>query len=453
MIDINRIEEVEQWLIKEGIDDIEIMVADYAGVSRGKVMPRSRFIEGMKANSLKLPESIFGITVNGDFCFNEYMDYAEKDMILFPQLDTICLTPWQKDPTACVICDAAYENGKAVEFAPRQVLQRVLDLYEAQGWKPVVAPEFEFYLIDRQEEVTAPPKPPKGKSGHRSAGNDTYSIDGVDEFDAFFNEVYDFCEAQDIQIDTLIHEAGPAQFEVNVNHGDPMHVADQSFYFKRLMRQVGLRHGMFVTFMARPYTDNYGSAMHLHQSVVDSKTGKNIFANEDGSDSELFLSHIAGLQKYIPNMMPLLVPYVNSYMRFGSQLSSPTNLQWGRENRSVGLRVPSGGGDSRRIENRVAGSDANPYIAIAASLAAGYLGMMEKLEATRPHEGNAYDSTKRVLPVHSLAGLEKMEKCKELEKVFDKSFLTTLAQIKHKEYESYTNYLSPWETKYLLLTV
>ena len=297
MIDIKRIEEVEQWLIKERIDDIEIMIADCAGISRGKAMPRSRFIEGMKSNSLKLPESIFGITVSGGFVENEYLKDTEQDMTLLPQLETICLAPWQKDPTACVICHCVYEDGRPVPFAPRQVLQNVLDLYTAKGWKPVVAPEYEFYLIDRQEEVTAAPTPPKGKSGIRDAGNNTYSIDGVDEFDAFFDEVYEYCEAQNIQIDTLIHEAGPAQFEVNVNHGDPMHVADQSFYFKRLLRQVGLRHGLFVTFMARPYPDSYGSAMYLHQSVVDIKTGKNIFANEDGSDSELFLNHIGGLQK------------------------------------------------------------------------------------------------------------------------------------------------------------
>ncbi len=151
--------------------------------------------------------------------------------------------------------------------------------------------------------------------------------------------------------------------------------------------------------------------------------------------------------------MPFFAPFVNSYMRLLAQLSSPTNLHWARENRSVGLRVPSGGKAARRIENRVAGSDANPYLVIAASLAAGYLGMMEKLEASEPFEGSAYETTDRTLPQHTLTGIENMENCKALEKVFHASFLTTLAQIKHKEYESYATYLSPWETKFLLLSV
>lgn len=453
MIDIKRIEEVEEWLIKESINDIEIVTSDCAGISRGKVMPRAHFISAMKNNSLKMPESILGITVNGDYVFNEHMDETEKDVILIPKLDTICLAPWKKDPTANVVCHPEYEDGRPVEFAPRQVLQRVLDLYAAKGWVPVVAPEFEFYLIQPQENGSLTLQPPTGKSGTLSTGNDTCSLDAVNEFDSFFEDVNKYCQSQNIKIDALVHEAGPSQFEVNVCHGDPMKVADQSFFFKRLLKQAGIKHGLLVTFMARPYTDNFSSAMHVHQSVVNSTTGENVFANEDGSDSDLFLSHIAGLQKYVPNLMPFFAPFVNSYKRLGAALSSPTNLEWARENRSVGLRVPSGGKASRRIENRVAGSDTNPYLIIAASLAAGYLGMIEKLAATEPHEGSAYDSTGRLLPQHILSGIENMEQCKALQMAFDKGFLDTFAQIKRKEYESYNNFLSPWETKYLLRAV
>lgn len=453
MIDAKKIDEVEAWLIKENIDDIEIMVPDVAGTSRGKAMPRHRFIEGMKTNNLRMPESIFGITVNGGFVFNDVMQETEVDIILIPDLDTICVAPWQKEPCASVVCSAVYENGSPVLFSPRQALQQVLDLYTAKGWKPVVAPEFEFYLIDKQDDMTRPPQPPKGKSGIRDTGTQPYSIDGVDEFEDFFEEVYDFCEKQNINIDTLIHEAGPSQFEFNVNHGDPMNVADQSFFFKRMLHQTALRHNMFATFMARPYPDTFGSAMHVHQSIVDIKTGVNIFSTEDGEDTPIFMSHIAGLQKYIPCLMPMVAPYVNSYMRLSAQLSSPTNLHWARENRSVGLRVPQGGPESRRIENRIAGSDTNPYLAIAASLAAGYLGMIEKLDAPEEYKGSAYETTNKVLPPHFYEGVRLMENCEELKQVFSPIFLETLAQIKNIEFSSYTNYLSPWETKYLLLQV
>lgn len=453
MIDIKRIQEVEEWLIKECIDDIEIMVADCTGVGRGKIMPCSRFIEGMKTNDLKLSESILGVRIDGEFCFNEYMGYAEKDMILIPQLDTLCRVPWQKRRIASVICHCIYEEDEPVEFAPRQVLQRVLDLYAAQGWEAVVAPEFEFYLIDRVDDSNADYRPPKGKSGTRSVGNDTYCVDSLHEFDDFFNEVTECCKVQNIQIDTLIHEAGPSQFELNVNHSDPMDMADQSFYLKRLLHQIAIKHGFIVTFMARPYPGHYGSAMHLHQSVVDAETGKNIFANDDGSDSELLLSHIAGLQKYIPSMMPFVAPFVNSYARFGTALSAPANLEWGQENRSVGLRVPTSGPNARRVENRIAGSDANPYLLIAASLAAGYMGMMEKLEASEPHEGSAYDNQARLLPQDFITAIKNMENCKALEGVFDKKFLTTFTQIKNEEHQHHIDFDGPWETQYLLSTV
>ncbi len=453
MTDTSRIKEAEEWLIAEGIEDVEIMISDCMGVGRGKILPVKTFIEAMKTNEFKLSESIYGITANGEFCFNDHMDYAEADMILIPQLETLCRAPWVNMPTASVICRTEYDDGSNVPFSPRQVLQDVLDLYDAKGWKPIVAPEFEFFLIDREKEMTGDYKPAVGKSGMPSSGADTYSVDGVHEFDDFFDEVYACCEAQNIDVDTLIYEAGPAQFEVNVNHGDAMKVADQSFYFKRVLHQVGIKHGFYATFLAKPYPDSYGSAMHIHQSIVDSKSGKNIFAKADGSDSDLLLSHIAGLQEYIPALMPLLAPYVNSYRRFGTHLSSPTNLEWGHENRSVGLRVPSGGPEGRRVENRIAGSDANPYLAIAATLAAGYLGMTEKLQPSNPVEGSAYENVTRILPDTLQVGLKNMENCEALATAIDKRFLELFAQIKNEEQRSYDNFSGPWKTKYLLLTV
>ncbi len=449
----DKINETEAWLIENNIDDIEVMLPDCAGIARGKSMPRAKFIGGMRSRSLRLPESIFGITVNGEFCFNKHLAETERDIIIVPDLNTIVSTPWQKEPTAAVIGDAETEEGEANGLSPRQVLRHVIDLYSQKSWKPIVAPEFEFYLIARQKDLAMPPKPPIGKSGVREVGTEPYSIDGVDEFGDLFDDLYDYCEAQNIEIETLIHEAGPAQFELNVNHGDAMAAADQSFYIKRVIRQVALQHGMFATFMARPYPDGYGSSMHLHQSVIDTTTGKNIFANADGSDSDLFLSHIAGLQKYMPTVMPMLAPFVNSYMRLAAAESAPTNLHWARENRSVGLRVPTGDNSARRIENRVAGSDANPYLAIAASLACGYLGMEEALEPSDPLEGSAYDITTRSLPSHMLDGIGKMDRCKPIRNILGDGFVDTYLQIKRTEFENYSSFLSPWETTYLMLNV
>lgn len=453
MYDAKRIDELDRWLKTENIDDIECMIADNAGIARGKSMPRVKFIEGMQTRGLRMPETVFGLTITGDYALNDHLSETERDVILKPDLDTICMTPWQSEPTAAVICDAELEDGSPVKFSPRQVLRRVLDLYEAEGWRPIIAPEFEFYLLERQEDVEAEPMAPIGASGRRDSGSAPFSIDSLDEFSAYFDDVYDACEAQGINVDTLIHEAGPAQFEFNVFHGPALNVADQSFLFKRILRQVAIHHNMFATFMASPYPDSFGSAMHIHQSVESIETGKNIFADTDGENTPLFLSHIAGLQKYLKEAMPLIAPFVNSYRRFAMGLSAPTNTHWSRENRSVGLRVPSGTPESRRIENRVAGSDVNPYYAIAVSLACGYLGMKEGLEPSPEFKGSAYDVTSRALPRHFLDGIKNMRKNSALKDVLGEAFVETYLDAKEMEYDSYSSVLSPWETKYLLLTV
>ncbi|WND02090.1 glutamine synthetase family protein [Temperatibacter marinus] len=453
MTDAKSIEEVNQWLKANNIDDIECMVADVAGIARGKSMPRQKFIDDIQTRSLRLPETLFGMTVHGDFALNDDMQETEQDIILVPDLTTICKTPWQSEPTASVICASEYEDGTPVHFAPREILQKVIKLYHDEGWQPIVAPEFEFYLLEKQETVTADPRPPVGMSGRRDVGTSPYSIDSLDEFASYFDDIYNACEDQNIDVDTLIHEGGQGQYEFNVIHGDALKVADQSFLFKRIIRQVALHHEMFASFMASPYPETFGSAMHIHQSVVDLQTGKNIFSKDDGSDTPLFTSYIGGLQKHLSNCLPLLAPYVNSYIRFGSGWSCPTNTHWGRENRSVGLRVPSGAPESRRIENRIAGSDVNPYLAIAASLACGYIGMKEGVKASAEFKGSAYEARGRALPRHYLDGLKNFGNSDAMKEIFGAEFIRTYIQVKEMEYDDYANYLSPWEKKYLMLHV
>lgn len=453
MYDAKRIEELDKWLKSENIDDIECMVPDSAGIARGKAMPREKFIDGIKTNGLRFPETVFGLTITGDYAINDYMSETERDVILQPDLDTICMTPWQSEPTATVICNTVLEDGGPVGFDTRHVLKRVLDLYKEEGWQPIVAPEFEFYLLERQEDVEAAPRAPIGVSGRRDSGSAPYSVDSLDEFGPYFDDVYAACEAQHINVDTLIHEAGPGQFEFNVEHGPALNVADQAFLFKRIIRQVALKHKMFASFMASPYPDDFGSAMHIHQSVVSFDNGKNIFSDKDGNNTDLFLSHIAGLQKYMASAMPLIAPFPNSYRRFSLGLSAPTNTHWGCENRSVGLRVPSGPIAARRVENRVAGSDVNPYLAIAASLACGYIGMKEGLKPSDEFKGSAYEAQGRSLPRHFLEGVKNMRTCEPLKEVLGEAFVETYLDAKEMEFDSYSSVLSPWETKYLLLTV
>lgn len=453
MVNDKQISKIEKWLRDNKIVDVELMVSDFAGISRGKLTPRAKFIEGLKSGGHRLPESLFALTINCGFIVNDYITDLEEDLNLVPDLETIRVVPWRKTPTACVICDAYKENGEAAPTSPRQVLQKVLSLYDAKGWQPIVAPEFEFFLHARQENAESEPIPPQGRSGKIALDKAVLSLDALDDFSDLFDDVYKYCDVMAIQMDTLTHEAGPAQFEINVYHGDPLKVADQSFYFKRLMKQAAIRHGMFASFMAQPYPGQFGSAMHIHQSVVGKTDGINIFADDNGEDTDLFLGHIAGLQKYIPALMPLLAPYANSYLRIGSGMSSPANLHWGRENRSVGLRVPAGGRSSRRVENRVAGADVNPYLAIAASLLAGYLGMVENLVPSEALTDSAYDIESLRLPDHFLASLTKFQDSDVLREILDDEFMATFVDVKKKEYMANLSVLSSWEIRYLLMNV
>src|SRR5205814_5368476 len=248
---------------------------------------------------------------------------AEIAIVLKAEPTTVRRVPWAAEPTAQVIHDCFYSDGRRVSMARRHVLRNVLELYTQRGWEPVVAPELEFYLIEQNKDSDYPLRPPVGRSGRAEPGRQSYSIAAVNEFDPLFDDMYQFCEDQDIEIDTLIHEDGPAQMEINLIHGNPLDLADQVFLFKRTAREVALRHKMYATFMAKPHAKEPGSAMHIHQSVVDKTTRQNVFSNADGTPSALFFSHIAGLQRYLPFAMALLCPNVNSYRRLTPYLSAP----------------------------------------------------------------------------------------------------------------------------------
>ncbi len=447
--------QIEEWLRSRSIDEVECLVPDMAGIPRGKILPAEKYLKSIRENGLRLPESIFIQTVTGQYADEEdetVTNPANGDIYLQPDPSTIRLVPWYDSPTAQIIHDCVYADERPVDIAPRAVLRRVLDLYAERGWRPIVAPELEFFLVQVNTDPDYPLLPPIGRSGRPETGRQAYGIDAVNEFDPLFEEIYDFCEAQEIDIDTLAHEAGAAQMEINFNHGDALELADQAFLFKRTVRQTALRHKVYATFMAKPLADEPGSAMHLHQSVVDRRTGKNLFAQKSGADSSLFRSHIAGLQRYLPAAMPLLAPNVNSYRRLLPWSDAPINVHWGLDNRTVGLRVPVSAPSSRRIENRLTGADANPYLCIAASLACGYIGMTEKMKPSKPVEGDAYKLA-HTLPRTLYDALSRLNASKPLRNLLGERFIRAVNAVKQTELTAYQRVISSWEREHLLLNV
>jgi glutamine synthetase len=443
----------ERFIHDHGITEVECIVPDLNGVARGKILPDDKFLKGLNDRGMRLPESIFVQTVTGDYPDDENVtDPATIDVYMKPDPDTVRLVPWYEEPTAQVICDVEYANGEAVEIAARHVLKRVLDLYAERGWRPIVAPEIEFYLVAKNTDADYPLVPPIGRSGRPEIGRQAYGIDAVNEFDPIFERMYDWCEAMGLDVDTLSHEAGAAQIEINFNHGDAIELADQVLIFKRTVREAALKADVFATFMAKPMQYEPGSAMHLHQSVVDAKTGENLFADKDGNDTELFRHFIGGLQKYVPAAMAFFAPNVNSYRRLDPNSDAPINVHWGYDNRTTGFRVPTSDQQNRRVENRVAGADANPYLMAAASLACGYLGMVNGLTPSNPVQGSA----KRLaftLPRHIYDSLSKLSACKPLREVLGSKLIDAVWYVKHTEFDAYNKVISSWERENLLLNV
>jgi glutamine synthetase len=444
--------EASAWLEWRGIEDIECITPDQAGVARGKMMPSKKFTSN---TSLALPSAVFMTTISGGYPEDgNGFHYPEDDgdLKLLPDLSTLTVVPWEEDPTAAVICDLVHQDGRSVEFTPRNVLKRVLAAYDERGLKPMVAPEIEFYLVRKNPDPDYPLTPPVGRSGRPIGGGAGYSIAGVNEFDELIDDIYHFSERQGLEIDTLIHEEGAGQLEINLRHGNPIELADQVFMFKRTIREAALKHEIYATFMAKPIQGQPGSAMHIHQSVVDKKTGRNIFSAEDGSETDAFFHFIGGMQKHVPNALVMFAPYVNSYRRLTQQASAPVNNKWGYDNRTTAFRVPRSDPAARRVENRIPSSDANPYLALAASLACGLVGITRKVKAEPPVLTTA-NADEIDLPRSLLEAVDLFEGDKELAAILGKSFAATYAAIKRAEFETFMEVISPWEREYLLLNV
>ncbi len=442
-------EAARAYLEGRRLDEVECLVADISGIARGKAMPAQKFA---KQKNFFLPNSIFLQTITGEWVDDDGESFTEPDMILTPDFSTATAAPWTADWTLQVIHDCHDQQGNPVAMAPRNVLKRVVQLYNDKGWTPVVAPEMEFFLVARNIDPNQPVEPPMGRSGRRAAARQAYSMSAVDEYGPVIDDIYDFAEAQGFFIDGILQEGGAGQVEINLAHGDPIALADEIFYFKRLIREAALRHDCFATFMAKPIQDEPGSAMHVHHSVVDTKTSKNIFAAADGSETPEFFHFIAGLQNHLPSVIAILAPYVNSYRRYVRDHAAPINLEWGRDNRTTGIRVPVSEPQARRVENRLVGMDVNPYLGIAASLACGYLGLVDGKEPAPQFTGDAYD-TEPDIPRSLSEALDLLDEATAMHEVLDPHFARVYSAVKKAENEGFLQVISPWEREHLLLNV
>lgn len=438
------------YLRGQRLDEVECIIADLPGIARGKAVPASKF---SRQNHFYLPNSIYFQTLTGGW--GEAAGdggFTEPDMILRPDMETTTAVPWASDPTLQVIHDAYDQDGEPIAFAPRNVLKRMVRIYREAGLEPVVAPEMEFFLVAPNTDPAKEIEPMLGRSGRPAAARQAYSMSAVDEYGPVIDDIYDYAELQGFEIDGITQEGGAGQLEINLRHGDPVKLADEVFFFKRAIREAALKHNCFATFMAKPIADEPGSAMHIHHSILDTKTGANIFSGPDGTETEAFYHFIAGLQNHLPSVFALMAPYVNSYRRYVKDHAAPINLEWGRDNRTTAIRVPVSDHLSKRVENRLAGMDCNPYLGIAASLACGYLGLQQKRQPSAMFEGDAYDNSAE-FPRGLSSALDLFDAAKDIHELLHPDFARVYSIVKAAEYEEFLQVISPWEREHLLTNV
>ena len=452
-------ENFQNWIKENSITEVECLVPDLGGIACGKIVPTNKFIKGLENDSHRLPQSVFIQTISGGYATEDeelpidVYNPTDIDVILRPDFNTIRNVPWYEDPTAQVICDAVNLNGTQVINASRTVLKKILKLYEELEYQPIISPEVEFYLVKPNSDADYPLEVPTGQSGRVETGKQAFGIDAVNEFDNLFEDVYNFCEQQNIEIDTINHESGSAQMEINFQHGEPLELADQVFLFKRTLRQAAIKHKLYATFMAKPMENQPGSSLHLHQSLLNKKNNKNIFYNKKNTISNLMKNYIGGLQEFTPKLMPIHAPNINSYRRLFATWDAPRNTNWGIGNRSCGFRIPSNEEHSMRIENRISGSDTNPYLVIAANLAAGYLGIKNKIKPSAETKKSVFGDQKSFLPKNMEQAISLFEKNDQINDVFNQKFVRTIAAIRRVENQAYLKVISSWEREFLLLNV
>jgi glutamine synthetase len=431
-----------------GITQVECVFPDVNGFPRGKIMRAADFAAGKE---LRIAEAIVLQAITGAYPDDAICGETDQDTRLVPDLASLRQLPWAPG-RAWAIHDCIGFAGQPSAFASRSVLGRVLERYRRHGWAPVVAAELEFYLFSRDGREADGFTLPALRGGGREVMQSAFSVEAANELAAFWDELQDALERLGIATDTWLHEMGPSQFEINLRHGDPLSMADQVVLFKYALREVAARHGLYAVFMAKPLSGQPGSSMHLHQSVVDA-TGRNIFSAADGTETAEFFGFIGGLQRHLADLMPVFAPFVNSWRRYVRDSSAPINIEWGANNRTVALRVPHAAPAARRVENRLPGSDSNPYLAIAASLAAGLEGIEQRLAAREPiHAGSAY-ARPREIPRSFEGALQRLQASVDARRMLGEVFVDAFCGVKEVELDHYMHEVSDWDRRYLTLQV
>jgi len=380
------------------ITTIEALLPDCNGVMRGKWVPRhklARIFDG----DLKLPKTVLSLDIWGRDVEELVFAAGDADGICRPVEGSLLPTPWAAGGQHGQLMLSMFNtDGSPYLGDPRHVLKHVLTRFQEAGWQPVVAAELEFSLVRWEQALPLHTCP--APVGGSPVGGNTYGLDVLNHHQEMMEDLRISCEIQDLPFDGVVKESAPSQYEINMAHVDnPVLAAKQIIMMKRLIKGVAAKHGLIASFMPKPFETEAGNGMHIHCSVLDEK-GVNIFDDGGEKGSPLLHNAIGGCLLNMAESVAIFAPSYNSYRRFQRGAHAPTFPSWGYENRTVAVRVPTGSTSSRRLEHRVAGSDANPYLVFAVVLSAMLDGIEQNISPGDAITGDGYSQESDALPVY-----------------------------------------------------
>jgi glutamine synthetase len=432
-------------------ETIEAVLTDLNGVYRGKWLPANQ-ADKLLSGKFKMPLT----SVTPDIWGRDVAALCEitgdGDGPCSAIEETIRPLPWLQRPTAQLFLQLNTEKGPPCGYDPRVVLAGVVGRLADLGLTAVCAPELEFSLFSESRASNGSPRvPPTRVNGDCRVGGQLYSTEAMQERADLLHEIRQCCELMSVPLDGLLKELAPGQYELNLHHVDnPLLAADNAQWLKQVIKSVARKHGYIASFMAKPFGDKDGNGFHTHVSLLDGN-GRNVFDDGTEQGSERLRQAIAGLASVMADSMLVFAPHLNSWRRLQLGVHGPLNPTWGYENRYVAMRIPNGENAARRIEHRIAGADANPYLSLAAILAGIAKGLENALEAAPPVQARP-GKEPATLPANWEAALSVFERSAFIPEYLGADFHTAFAAIKRVEQETFQEQVSLFEYEsYLVL--
>lgn len=416
------------------LEYVEAFLTDVNGIARGKRLP-AHALERLYRTGLCLPASTLLLDVWGRevVATGLIFDTGDADLFCHPVEHGLRPLPWSEGRGAQVLLSMHAGDGASYPADPRNVLAGVVERFRARGQTPVVATELEFRLFDAESGPDGTPRP-LGALGQ--SASQLFGLDELDILDSMFSEIDRACREQDLPADTIIAEQSEGQYEVNLRHvPDPLLAADQAVLFKRTVKAVARRHGLIASFMAKPFGDQAGNGLHVHTSLL-ADNGSNLFIDEHG-ETDTLRHAIGGLTTTMADVMAVLAPHANSWRRFQPYAHVPMAPTWDHDNRTTAVRIPLSSPAATRIEHRVAGADANPYLVVAAVLAGIDHGIAQALEPPPETRGNAFEESETELPIHWDSALQAFEQSAFVAEYLGAEYRRLFTAVKRQELETF----------------